>query len=207
MTVEKLVLGAIQTNCYIVSQDREALVIDPADEPERILATLERQGLKPVAMVATHAHFDHVLAVAALKEKTGAPFYLHREDEPLLEEMQERTMDFLGVSVGRPPKIDRYLEEGDVLEGGGYKLTVLHTPGHSPGGICLYDGKTILFSGDTLFAGSIGRPDLPGGSYETLIHSIQDKLLTLDADVLVHPGHGPSTTIGQERKSNPFLRI
>lgn len=207
MEVEKLVLGAIQTNCYIVSEDQEALVIDPADEPEKILRALQRRGLTPVAMVATHAHFDHVLAAKALREKTGAPFYLHREDEPILKEMQERTMDFLGVSVGPPPKIDRYLEEDDVLEVGGYKLTVLHTPGHSPGGICLYDGKSTLFSGDTLFSGSIGRPDLPGGSYETLLRSIKDKLLTLDEEVVVHPGHGPSTTIGQEKKFNPFLQI
>lgn len=206
MVVEKLVLGRLQTNCYIVGDGQLAVVIDPADEAARILEVLRRHKLQAMGLVATHAHFDHVLAAQALKKETGAPFYLHREDELVLQEMQKRAEDLLGIQVGPPPQVDIYLEEGDRLTVGQDSLTVIHTPGHSPGGISLFDGQSTLFSGDTLFAGSIGRPDLPGGSYEILISSIQEKLLPLDEKVVVYPGHGPSTTIGQEKKHNPFLQ-
>lgn len=207
MVVERLVLGRLQTNCYIVGDGRRAVVIDPADEAPRILEILRRHKLEPVGIVATHAHFDHVLAAEEVKKETGAPFYLHRQDEPILLEMQRRALDLLGIQLGPPPKVDTYLEEGDSLAIGQDSLGVLHTPGHSPGGISLYDGRGLLFSGDTLFAGSIGRPDLAGGSFETLIRSIQEKLLPLDPGVVVHPGHGSSTTIGQEKKHNPFLQF
>ncbi|MBI2845746.1 MAG: MBL fold metallo-hydrolase [Chloroflexi bacterium] len=207
MVVEKLILGRLQTNCYIISDGEVALVVDPADEAPRIMEVLQRHKLQAVGLVATHAHFDHLLAVEEVKNKTGAPFYLHHLDEPVLEEMQVRAVELLGIQAGPPPKVDVYLEEGDRLSIGEEGFSVLHTPGHSPGGISLYDGRSNLFSGDTLFAGSIGRPDLPGGSYETLIRSIQNKLLPLPEEVAVYPGHGPTTTIGQEKRHNPFLQF
>ncbi|MBI3287808.1 MAG: MBL fold metallo-hydrolase [Chloroflexi bacterium] len=209
MKVATLVLGLLQTNCYLVWDEatKRAVVIDPAAEAHQITSRAKAEGIQIVRILATHAHFDHVLGAAELSQATGAPFSIHRDDEPILLAMQERAAAFLGLHVGSPPKVDGYLKEGDEVELGTQPLLrVIHTPGHSPGSISLFDGRERAFVGDVLFAGSIGRTDLPGGSYEALLRSIQEKLVPLGSDVVVYPGHGPSTTIAREQQYNPFLQ-
>lgn len=204
---EQRAVGPLACNCYIVGDEvtRRAIVIDPGGDAEDLLGVLLRDRLSVVAIVATHAHFDHLIAAERLREVTGAPFHMHRDDRPLLDWYRESGRMFLGIELGAPPEVDTELAEGDELlitpeEG----LQVLHTPGHSPGSISL-TGQKLLFSGDTLFASGIGRSDLPGGSGSTLIRSIKEKLFRLDEDVLVFPGHGPNSSIGQEKASNPFV--
>lgn len=203
---EHLVVGPIQCNCYIVGdpETKDAVVIDPGDQAEDILAAVERHGLKLRAAVATHAHFDHVLAAEAIREKTGVPFYLHADDMPILQAMQERGLKFLGIELPPPPAVDRHYNDGDELLAGSMKLEVIHTPGHSPGSVSLLAPDDALFSGDTLFAQSIGRTDLPGGNYEQELESIRSRLFPL-GDLPVLPGHGPPTTIDREKVYNPFV--
>ncbi len=203
---EHLVVGPIQCNCYIVGdpETKDAIVIDPGDQASDILAAVERHGLKLRAAVATHAHFDHVLAAEAIREKTGVPFYLHAEDMPILQVMQERGLQFLGIELPAPPEVDRHYTDGDELSAGSMKLEVIHTPGHSPGSVSLVAPDEVIFSGDTLFAQSIGRTDLPGGDYELELESIRSKLFVL-GDLPVLPGHGPPTTIDREKVYNPFV--
>lgn len=200
------VVGPLGCNCFIVGDPatKQAIVIDPGGDAERIVATLVDKELTVTAIVATHAHFDHLVAAEALREQTGAPFYMHDSDKPLLDWYEESGRMFLGIELGAPPAVDTGASEGDLLTAGGVQLEVIHTPGHSPGSISLI-APDAVFSGDTLFAGSIGRSDLPGGDADTLLGVIRSKLLTLDDTVAVYPGHGPATTIGQERRSNPFV--
>jgi len=215
MVYIKIPVGMLQCNCLIIGDPntREALVVDPGDEVERILSLLGRYKLTVKVIVSTHAHIDHVGGLAKLHQYTGAPVMMHGDDLSLYHGMDVQA-DFLGVEPPELVDVDHLLKEGDALSWGGFQANVIHTPGHSPGSVSLYlpkDSGQIsltqpqLFAGDTLFAGSIGRTDLWGGSYEQIMDSLKSKLLQLPDDTVVHPGHGPSTSIGHERHSNPFL--
>jgi glyoxylase-like metal-dependent hydrolase (beta-lactamase superfamily II) len=200
-------VGPIQANCIILGCDetQNGVVIDPGDDVPRILKIIEEAGLDLRYIVNTHGHFDHVGGNAALKAATEAPILIHPEDAPMLGQLTASARNF-GLNAENSPDPDRLIEEGEIIEFGTLSLKVLHTPGHTPGGVSLaMDGK--VFVGDTLFAGSIGRTDFPGGDYGTLIHSIQQKLFSLDDEVVVYTGHGPETTIGQEKRTNPFARL
>lgn len=199
-------VGPLACNCYIVGDPatREAVVIDPGGDADELARALVEKDLTVTAIVATHAHFDHIVAAERLREVTGAPFYLHDLDRPLLDWMQESGRLFLGVELPPPPEVDRRAPEGERLSAGGVTLEVLHTPGHSPGSISLVH-ESAVFSGDTLFAGSVGRTDLPGGDTDALLAAVREKLFALDDDLPVYPGHGPATTLGEERRSNPFV--
>lgn len=203
---QHLVVGPLQCNCYIVGdpETKEAIVIDPGDDADRLAESLAEKHLTVTAIVATHAHFDHVVAAERLRGLTGAPFYLHADDKPLLAWMQESGRLFLGMELPPPPEVDTEAREGDRLQVGSVNLEVVHTPGHSPGSISLIT-EGAVFSGDTLFAGSIGRTDLPGGDTQALLDAVKDKLFRLDGDLVVYPGHGPATTLGAEQETNPFV--
>ena len=199
-------VGPLACNCYIVGDPatKQAIVIDPGGDITRVTEALQADELTVTAIVATHAHFDHLMAAESLRGLTGAPFYMHDADKPLLDWYEESGRMFLGLELGAPPAIDTPAAEGDVLRAGPSELQVIHTPGHSPGSITLASADAI-FSGDTLFAGSIGRSDLPGGDSHTLLGVIKEKLFAFGDDVAVYPGHGPATTVGAERRSNPFV--
>jgi len=199
-------VGPVGANCYIFgdAETREAFVIDPGDEPDRILASLRQLGARPVALVNTHGHFDHIQGVEAVRRATGAPFWIHEAERKVLEQGQARAKAMFGLDLPPAPMPDRWLVEGDALTVGRLTLRVRHTPGHSPGGVCLL-GDGLAFVGDTLFAGSIGRTDIPGGDLETLLASISRVLLPLPDETICYPGHGPETTIGEEKRNNPFL--
>jgi len=209
MIQEVIPVGMLQCNCYVLGDEttREAVVIDPGDDIERIQQVLVRHKLKPKYLVATHAHIDHVGGLEKLARASGAAVLMHQADLPLYQDLATQAA-WLGM---RPPGtvgIDQFLREGDSLRWGAWALEVLHTPGHSPGSLSLYlpGDERRVFSGDTLFQASIGRTDLWGGSYPGILRSIQSKLLSLDDLTPVFPGHGPATTIGDERQFNPFLR-
>jgi hydroxyacylglutathione hydrolase len=199
-------VGPLACNCYIVGdpETREAIVIDPGGDAETIASALAEGGLRVTAIVATHAHFDHVIAAEHIRELTGAPFYLHDEDKPLLSWYRESGRMFLGIDLPDPPDVDTAATEGDRLRAGSVELEVVHTPGHSPGSISLVTDD-VIFAGDTLFAGSIGRTDLPGGDAHALVSAVKQKLFEWPDQTPVHPGHGPATTIGRERSENPFV--
>jgi hydroxyacylglutathione hydrolase len=208
-------VGMLQCNCAIIGDPltREALVIDPGDEVHRILELLGRHRLTVKAIVSTHAHIDHVGGLSKLGQYTGAPILMHRDDLPLYQGMEVQAA-FLGVAAPEIAEVDQLLKEGDALRWGSFQANVIHTPGHTPGSVSLYlpkDSGAIaiptprLFAGDTLFAGSIGRTDLWGGSMDQISESLRGKLMQLPDDTIVHPGHGPLTSIGQERNTNPFL--
>jgi len=188
-------------NCFVVKDSGEALVIDPGEAAPSVLRAIE--GCKVRAIVNTHCHCDHCGGNAALKQQTNADLLIHKAELPLLHAMDMQGQMF-GVPVTASPDPDRFLNEGDVVEVGGASLNVVHTPGHSPGHIALV-GDGCIFGGDVLFAGSIGRTDLPGGDYHQLLESIRTKFLALPDETVVYTGHGPATTIGTERTSNPFL--
>ncbi|MGD9731191.1 MAG: MBL fold metallo-hydrolase [Desulfamplus sp.] len=205
MIIKTLEVGPIMANCYIVGCEntKEAVVIDPGDDADEILMTLAKYNLKVKYLINTHGHFDHVGANKRMKEVTKADIMIHPEDEPMLSQLGRSAASF-GLFAENSPEADKHLKDGDEVTFGDITLNVMHTPGHSRGGICLYtDGH--VFVGDTLFYGSIGRTDLPGGNYNTLIASIKEKLFTLPDNTVVHTGHGPETTILRERKTNPFL--
>ena len=201
-------VGMIATNCYLVgcTETKEALIIDPGfdtkDEAKKILAEAKKHGLKIKYIINTHGHPDHTSGNKFLKELTGAPILIHEYDAPKLT--GENIPTFFGLRSTSPPA-DKMLREGDIIQVGTIKLKVLHTPGHSRGGISLL-GDGFVFTGDTLFAGSIGRYDFPDASYKELMHSIRDKLTPLPDNTKVYSGHGPPTTIGQEKRYNPFLQ-
>jgi glyoxylase-like metal-dependent hydrolase (beta-lactamase superfamily II) len=210
---ETFPVGALGCNCTIVScpETREALVIDPGDEAPEILAALARSGLRAVKIVHTHAHFDHVMATGDVAAGTGADVLLHRDDRWLYDNaLMQATMFGLVRPGDRPPPVPTVELGGDaVISFGRHEVRAIHTPGHTPGSICLYfeeSGQTpLLFAGDTLFRGSIGRTDLWGGSLPAIKHSIRDRLLTLPEPTLVIPGHGAETSVGAERENNPFV--
>lgn len=199
-------VGPLACNCYVVGDPatRAAIVIDPGGDAAELTRAIDELRVDVKAVVATHAHFDHLIAADAVREHTGAPVYLHDSDRPLLDWFQASGMMFLGMELPPPPDIDSSLQEGGRLVAGAAELVVVHTPGHSPGSISLL-GDGVVFSGDTLFADSIGRSDLPGGDTETLLSSIRDKLFDVADDTPVYPGHGPPTTIGREKRFNPFV--
>jgi len=206
MILDVLLVGPLGVNCYILGDEhtRQAVVIDPGGNPREILKTIEKRALKVIAIVNTHAHFDHVLALTEVRAATGAPFLLHAGEAQILASAQMSGAMF-GMAMRQPAPPDRLLNDGDTIPVGALTLKVLHTPGHTPGGICLlFDNRVIV--GDTLFQSGIGRTDFPGGDYATLMTSIRDKLLTLPDETIVYPGHGAATTIGEERQLNPFLR-
>ena len=206
MKIIQLEVGSLGTNCYIAycENTKNAVIIDPGGDAAKILAAVSREGLLVEAIINTHGHADHVLANVKVQEATDAPIWIHSADADMLGSGSRNLSAFLGgaTSCG---KADRLLTDGEVLPIGDFSLTVLHTPGHTPGGISLLFDKTV-FVGDTLFAESIGRTDFPGGSYSQLINSIKTKLMTLDDEVKAYPGHGPATTIGWERRQNPFIQ-
>lgn len=204
--IQTITVGPLAVNCYLVGDPdtRQAFILDPGAEPERILDAASGGGWTVTSILVTHAHFDHVLGVQGLVETTGAPFLMHPDGVKLLERVPEVTQRWLGIDFPAPPQPDGFISEGDTVEAGGFTFRVVDTPGHSPGGICLI-GEGEAFVGDTLFEGSIGRTDLPGADYEVLMTSICEKLLPLDDDTVLYPGHGPATTVGVERKTNPFI--
>ncbi len=205
MIVKSLPVGPLQVNCYIAAcpRTKKALIIDPGDEAQRILQLIEQEGLEPKMLVNTHGHFDHVGGNSEIVERTGIEFCMHKEDLPLLKQASRQAASY-GLPAVESPAPTRFLQNGDLLEIGDLSFEVIHTPGHSPGGICLY-GQGHLFSGDTLFAGSIGRTDLPGGDMHQLLGHIRSQLMVLPESTVVHPGHGPESTIGAEQQSNPFV--
>jgi len=200
-------VGILKSNSYLVydEESKEGVFIDAGDNAPLLLKTLDKKGINLKAILATHAHFDHVLAVKDIKERKKVKFYLHREDLPILESMQERGRKYFNLDLPEPPKPDELVEDGFEFYIGNYRLKLIHTPGHSPGSVC-YLGEGILFSGDTLFKGTIGRTDIEGGSYELIIKSLKEKILTLKEDTKVFPGHGPDTTLFLEKMMNPFLK-
>jgi len=208
MIQEVIPVGMLQCNCYVLGDEgtREAIVIDPGDDIDRVQEVLMQHRLTPKYLVVTHSHIDHVGGLEKLARASGAAVLMHQADLPLYQNLATQAA-WLGM---RPPgtiEIDQFLRDGDSLRWGGAALEVLHTPGHSPGSLSLYmpGSERRVFSGDTLFQASIGRTDLWGGSYEGILRSIESKLLILDDLTRVFPGHGPATTIGDERRVNPFL--
>ena len=208
--LETIPVGMLQCNCSILvdPESREALVIDPGDEPERILAALAREQARPVALLHTHAHFDHIGGTRAVAEASGAAIRLHPADRPLYDALAEQA-SFFGMTADPPRPVDAPLADGDVIAFGRFSVRAIHTPGHTPGSTCfeLAGESPVLFSGDTLFRRSIGRTDLWGGDTGTILASIREKLFRLPQDLRVVCGHGPDTTIGEERRSNPFAAL
>lgn len=208
MIHEVLPVGPLHCNCSVVGDEdtHEAIVIDPGDDIERILQLIGKHHLQVKQIVVTHAHIDHVGGAMKLRAATGAPILLNQNDYALLK-MLDVQAAWLGMRSPGKVEIDQSLGQADTVKAGSLAAQVLHTPGHTEGSICLYfPAEHKLFAGDTLFAGSIGRTDLPGGSYEKILQSIHDRVLALPDETVVVPGHGPLTTIGEERESNPFLR-
>lgn len=205
LNMKTLVVGPLGVNCYIVHEEgkSEAAVIDPGGSEDAVWQHIESKGLEVRAILNTHAHADHIGAIDFLREKTGAKLYIHEADAPMLLDAGKNLSAFMGAPIVTRPA-DVLLKGGEVLEIGGMKFTVLHTPGHSPGGVC-YLMEDRVFSGDTLFAESVGRTDFPGSSAKDLLTSVQEKLMTLPDEIAVYCGHGPETTIGHERKYNPYI--
>jgi hydroxyacylglutathione hydrolase len=208
MKLKTVVVGPFEVNCYVYGNEKtkEAVVIDPGGDEQLIFEAIDRSKVLPLAILLTHGHGDHIASVGDLKEKFRVPLYMSQADKDLLNTSSEMVAAFYGHPVYCPPA-DFFVSDEQPLTFGSIVLRVLSTPGHTPGGVCYLDEhEGILFCGDTLFKSSIGRTDLPGGSHEQLIKSIQTKILTLPNNIICYPGHGPKTTVGAERINNPFLR-
>lgn len=205
MILESVVVGPLMVNCYVLGceNSREGVVVDPGDDTDRILDAVSRHGLKVVAVINTHGHFDHTGGNQRIITETGAGLLIHELDAPMLARAVD-TAAMFGLTAENSPPPSRFLTEGEFVAFGEYRLRVLHTPGHTLGG-CSLHLEGMVFTGDTLFADSVGRTDFPGGSSVALGKSIREKLLVLPDDTIVYPGHGPSTTIGRERSHNPYL--
>jgi len=208
MIHEILPVGPLQCNCSIIGDEttRDAMVIDPGDDVADVLAVIQKHQLQVRQIVITHAHIDHVGGAMKLRQATGAPILMNQSDYALLK-MLDVQAAWLGMKSPGQVEIDRSVGDADKVKSGPLLANVIHTPGHTEGSVCLYfPAQQKLIAGDTLFAGSIGRTDLPGGSYDKIIRSLHEKVLALPDETLVVPGHGPLTTIGDERESNPFLK-
>jgi hydroxyacylglutathione hydrolase len=208
MLVTGLTVGLLQENCYILGCEEtlRGVIIDPGDSPRAILKEVDEMGLTIDKIINTHAHFDHVMAVDAVRAATGATFHLHRDDLPILRAAPERVREWLGAHVEPIEEPEAFLEHGQLVKFGAESLEVRFTPGHAPGHVIFVDhNNRQIFAGDTLFRGSIGRFDLPMADGPTLLHSIRTELLTLADEYVVYPGHGEATTIGAEREGNPFV--
>lgn len=206
MIIETAVVSPFGTNCYVVGcpDTSKAAVIDPGDDADEILSIAREAKLEVEAVILTHGHVDHIGAAGSVRDATSAKVYLHRDDVFLLEHGSVMAAQF-GWFVSSVPSPDKLVDDGDEIAVGNIRFKVLHTPGHSPGGICLLAGD-VVFAGDLVFAGSIGRTDLPGGSFEALLKSVRTKIFPLPDSTRIYCGHGPSTNVGRERKHNPFLQ-
>lgn len=205
--VQTLVNGSLEENCYFLHAEGrpEGILIDPGSSPKDLRRVLDQAGHRPVLLLATHGHFDHIGAVQELAEAYQCPFAMSQKDEDLLDVLED-TFAFYGMGSTRRPTVDRWLDGGKPVEAAGLRLQVLETPGHTPGGLCFWHEESrSLFSGDTLFAGSVGRSDFEGSSHEQLISSIRRSLLPLADPVSLYPGHGEASSLEQERLHNPFL--
>ncbi len=204
MTIKKITVGPLENNCFVIADEKsgECLVIDPGDEPDRILDLIREDNFQLKYIVCTHAHFDHVAAVPEIKEETKAKIVLHRDDLDIYRGTKDQAAAW-GYEIDPLPEPDIFVSEGDILEAGDLKFEVLHTPGHSQGSFCLY-GEGVIITGDTLFAGSVGRTDLYGGDIDKLKKSFR-RLMHLPDDVKILPGHGPESTIGKEKRNNYFV--
>ncbi|MFC1861644.1 MBL fold metallo-hydrolase [Chloroflexota bacterium] len=207
MILKRLVVGPFASNCYIVGSEStmEGFIIDPGEEANAIINSIKDLKLDIKTIVLTHSHIDHISALGEVKEATGAEIAVHTDDARALLSGEGRSVSAMfGIAYKTPPAPDRLLNDGDNIDIVDLHFTVIHTPGHTPGGICLL-GHDVVFTGDTLFNCGIGRTDLPGGSYQELMNSINSKLMQLPENTTVYPGHGPETTIATESRSNPFL--
>jgi hydroxyacylglutathione hydrolase len=206
MILETLTVGPFQENCYVIGDGETGAIVDPGDEAARIALAVEQTGLEIGQILVTHAHIDHVGAVGALADEYACPVLMHAEAEPMLQQLPTQAM-MMGLRFGKVSAVDRHIQDGEILEVGSLKLQSLYTPGHAPGHLAFYvESEGLVLSGDALFAGSVGRTDLFGGDMEVLVRSIRERLLTLPDETRVYPGHGPQTTIGDERAYNPFLQ-
>lgn len=206
MKFETIIVGVLETNCYLVycSETLACAVVDPGAEPHKILHLIKRKALNPVVILNTHGHVDHIGANKDIKERFNIPLCIHRSDKYMLENVHQSEMSFF-LEAKESPSPDRYLEDGERIQIGKSFLQVIHTPGHSPGSVSFL-GDGFLLSGDTLFYGGVGRTDFPGGSWQELEYSIKNKILTMPDETIILPGHGPSTSVGQEKRSNPFIK-
>lgn len=205
MEIRVITVGGFAANCYVVHKDGRGIIIDPGADAKAIMAITDQQGLKVEAIINTHGHFDHIGANGAIKRAFDAPLYIHRGDEPCLKDAKVNLSLWAGVETVTSPPADYLLSGGELLELAGLRVEVLHTPGHSPGSICLRMGG-VLFTGDTLFAGSVGRTDFPGACGEKLMDSLRNVIMPLPWETVIYPGHGSASRLDAEIKYNPFLR-
>lgn len=206
MKIKSMEVGPIGTNCYVVINEKnnQGVVIDPGGSAKDIIALLQRENISVQAIFITHGHMDHIGGLAEVKEFTKAPVYVSKEDAPMLTNPHSNLAAFMGTEINCPPA-DKNYGQGDEVEVAGLKFKVLATPGHTPGGVCLYC-EDYVFCGDTVFCESVGRTDFPGGSYPQIVESIKTKILVLPLETHLLPGHGPATTVDWEKRRNPFLQ-
>jgi glyoxylase-like metal-dependent hydrolase (beta-lactamase superfamily II) len=208
MKIKTLIVGPIETNCYLVycTLTKEGVVIDPGDEGEKIINAINDLGIRIKYIINTHGHYDHIKANKKVKDATGAKILIHVYDAPMLID-PEKNLSYFMKEKAEGIMADQELNDGDIISFGNIDLKVLHTPGHTPGCISLLCSKEkICFTGDTLFYGSVGRTDLPGGNYKTLVNSLKEKMINLSNEIRIYPGHGPYSTIGEEKRINPYLK-